>query len=139
MPDPGLAPRGLRVAVILTGLGLLFWLPFEDQNERPALFFALLLCALAGAFLLHRLGSLGVVPLWAYPLLGMLCGLALSPLAVLLLALKSGLHSHAAPDYTIVDLVSVLEKTPVWAGVGLLFGLSVGLWGLYRHGKLAGL
>ena len=131
----GRARRPLRIAVLVTGIGILIWLPFEDRNENLALVFSLLICSLAGAFFLHRIWSNDAPPMWAYPLLATLCGLVLPFVAVLLMAVKTGLHSHAAPDYTIADLLSVLMRTPVWAGVGFLFGLSVGFWQKYHRGK----
>lgn len=133
--DSGRGPRSHRIAVLAIGIGILIWLPFEDRNENPALFFSLLLCSLAGAFILHRIWSNTAPPIWAYPLLGTLCGAALPLVAVLLMAVKTGLHSHAAPDYSIADLRSVLMRIPVWAGVGFLLGLSAGFWQEYHRGK----
>jgi hypothetical protein len=119
--DSGRGRRSHRIAVLVIGIGILIWLPFEDRNENPALFFSLLLCSLAGAFILHRIWSNTTPPIWAYPLLGTLCGAALPLAAVLLMAVKTGLHSMP-PDYSIADL-SVLMRIPVWAGVGFLLGL----------------
>jgi hypothetical protein len=127
--------RSLRIAALVIGAGILIWLSFEDQDERSALFFALLTCSLAGVILFQRVWAGAAPPLWVFLLLGMLCGLTVPLATVLLMALKTGLHSHTAPEYTVADLLSVLLRTPLWAAVGLLSGLSAGLWQRYRREK----
>lgn len=52
------------------------------------------------------------------------CGLAL--LTLFLMALKTGLHAHG-PEYTPQEVAWVWRQLPLWAGVGTLVGLGIGL------------
>jgi hypothetical protein len=131
--------RSSRIAALVTGAGILIWLSFEDRDDRSALFFALLICSLAGVFLFQRVSSGAAPPFLVFLLVGGVCGLAVPIAAVLLMVLKTGLHSHTAPDYTLADLLSVLLRTPLWAAVGLLSGLSAGLWQNYRRKNQRGM
>jgi hypothetical protein len=63
-----------------------------------------------------------------YPLAGLLSGLAVTPLALLLMAFKSGVHGHGLPDFTPNQVTLVLLSTPAWAAAGLLVGLGIALW-----------
>jgi hypothetical protein len=65
-------------------------------------------------------------------LVGSLAGLAVTPLALFLMALKTGLHGHSAPDFTLEQMQMVLYRTPIWVAVGLLLGLGVALLRLAR-------
>ncbi len=53
-----------------------------------------------------------------YPLAGLLGGAATAPVALLLMAIKTGLHGHSVPDYTSAQMMAVLISFPVWVGAG---------------------
>jgi hypothetical protein len=131
--------RRIRLAFLgLAGLFLL-WLPLEDDTELWVVLLAMAVCAL-GAISLganfrdrvqKRLKS--EVPLHAragmLSLLGALAGAAVAPAALLLMAIKTALHGHGAPDFTPAQMLSLLERMPLWALSGLLIalGFAIGL------------
>lgn len=117
---------------MVLGIATLFWLPVEDLNERRVLFFAATICALVAARYLIVAPLTTRLVLWYYIFVGTLAGLVVSPVAVLLMAFKSGLHGHATPDFTPAQVVAVLWRAPVWGGSGFLLGLSAGLWRKFR-------
>lgn len=120
--------RRLRILALVVGGGLLFWLPVEDLSENWAILFAILISTLAVLALLTRLHPIGGRPWLVASLAGALAGLAVTPLALFLMAFKSGLHGHHLPDFTPAQVTSVLQRTPIWIAAGLLIGLGVGLW-----------
>ena len=64
--------------------------------------------------------------------IGIAAALAVAPLTVFLIFFKSGLHNHDIPDFSPAQILFILQRTPLWAGVGLLIGLGSGI------GRLAG-
>jgi hypothetical protein len=120
--------RWLRYYTFVLGALLLIWLPFEDSNEQLATLFAAGISAGLAAHLVIRRKLPLPASLLAYLLLGSFVGLAVSPLTFSLMAIKTGLHGHPAPDFTGTQLIAVFLRTPVWALGGLLIGLGLGLW-----------
>lgn len=57
---------------------------------------------------------------------GLSFGAGLVLLTIFLMALKTGLHAHG-PEYTPQEITWVWRQLPLWAGVGGLAGLGVGL------------
>jgi hypothetical protein len=121
-------PLGLRVAALALGVALLVWLPFEDQNVIVVIIFAAALCV-----------WFAVRYLWFIPpaqrryalrclLVGAAAGLALAPMAILLMIAKSGLHGHDVPDFTLTQITSILWRAPLWTIGGALVGFGGGLW-----------
>jgi hypothetical protein len=128
----GRSPSGLlwfRLAVLAWGLLVLFWLPFEDLDQRWVIAFAAALCLLAAARFLLPSRTAGQVsqPWWTAPLIGALAGACVAPLAVLLMWIKTGLHGHTSPDFTFDQVISILFRAPYWAAGGLLVGLGYAL------------
>ena len=125
------APRLLRIAFIFVGAALFIWLSLEDQNERRALLLAAFLSSLIAIALYIRMrdGRLGV---YSIPLLGAFSGLLVPVLAVLLMVVKTGLHGHDGPDFTIAQISTVLQRIPVWIAAGFLVGLGVAVWHAVR-------
>ena len=104
----------------------LIWMSFEDTNERWVIFFALLAAALVTAFLLEKYQE-RLISWWLYTLLGCLGGILVTLAAILLMSIKTGLHSHSSPEYTPEQFTSVILRTPVWMLVGFLTGTAVGI------------
>jgi hypothetical protein len=118
----------LRIAAIALGGGFLVWIPFEDTTTTWVLFFATAICLLGGASLLANrqvLGSWSRTGRGAF--LGGLAGLAVTPLAIGLMAFKSGLHGHNAPDFTLAQMQAALDLFPYFALAGLGVGLAAAL------------
>ncbi len=57
---------------------------------------------------------------------GLAWGVALGPVVLLLMSLKTGLHGHG-PEYTTAQITWVLAQWPWWVGAGALAGLGLGL------------
>jgi hypothetical protein len=120
---------GIRTAAIALGVGVLAWIPFEDTTLTWVLFFAAAICLLGGiAITGHQeiLESWNRTPRGAF--LGLVAGLAVSPLAIGLMALKSGLHGHSAPDFTVTQMQAALDLFPYFALAGLAGGLLSARW-----------
>jgi hypothetical protein len=120
--------RWLRYYTFVLGAFLLIWLPFEDSNAQLATAFAAAISAGLAAHLAIRRNSFQTVSFLKYLLLGGAAGLVVGPLTFLLMAIKTGLHGHAAPDFTSAQVIEVFLRTPIWGLGGLLIGLGIGLW-----------
>ena len=119
--------------LVLVYLGALFvWLPLEDTDEWTAITFAGFLCVLATAGINLRMPERIRKAWWILPLQGALSGLALTPLAILLMAMKTGLHNHSVPDYTTQHLYNVVNDTPLWVIAGLLIGSGIAIYNKVR-------
>lgn len=126
MRSPGL--RRLRISALILGAGLLVWLPFEDSSLAWIIIFSLAICTLGVAYALIKLHP-GGKKAWLYlPLTGIAAGAAMTPVALSLMAFKSGVHGHGAADFTPAQVTSILQRTPIWAAGGLLIGLGASLW-----------
>lgn len=121
--------RWLRYYTFVLGLILFVWLPFEDSNERIATAIAAAASLRLAAYLaINKSGLIQPKSITGHLLLGFLSGLLVAPLAFLLMAIKTGLHGHAAPDFTSAQVIAVYQRLPIWSLGGLLIGLGVGLW-----------
>jgi hypothetical protein len=127
---------------LIVGIAWLIWLSIEDLSERWVLLFSVTICVLlAVRFLIYysaqRSKNEDKYPqnreqrsarrFLFYPLVGALTGLAVTPVAIFLMALKTGLHGHFAPEFTSAQVFIVLIRTPIWIVGGLLIGVGVEL------------
>lgn len=104
------------------------WLSIEDTSTHwvTLLGIGFSLIAIFGFLVYNKNNQLS--PLLIYPVSGFLAGLLVTPLVVSLMAIKTGLHSHVTPDFSIQQIWSVLKTTPVWAVAGLLIGTGIAIW-----------
>lgn len=126
---------GLRLAALAIAAAVLIWVPFEDIDIRVVLLLSALLCAWLCFRLLanEKLEENERSVLGRHMFIGTLGGLLIIPVAILLLALKSGLHGHATSEFTLEQVGELLSLTPYLAAAGFLIGLGTGLWrGLVR-------
>jgi hypothetical protein len=124
--------RRLRLVALAIGVGVILWLPFEDTGVNGVLAFSVLICGWwAARSLLNAPISEGSL-IRRHVFFAALAGLGVSPLALLLMALKTGLHSHPSPDYSPEQLGAVLVSTPVWVLASVLLGVGSGLWRVNR-------
>jgi len=130
------AGLGWRIALLAWGIALITWLPFEDTDTRMVMVFSLAGCLLAALRFLSRYQATEIradvpLPMWRrlglHLMAGALAGLAAGPAAVLLMAVKSGLHAHPTPDFSGGQVVAALIGAPVWILAGILSGLGVWL------------
>lgn len=132
MPTPAKTPQGLRLSAVVLGLALLLWIPFEDVNLNFILFFALAISSWWGVRLLLNVSHDPKRILLRHLLVGLLAGLAVTPLAIVLMAFKTGVHGHGIPDFNAAQIEAALWRTPIWVGGGVLIGLGSALWRLSR-------
>jgi hypothetical protein len=120
--------RRLRLAGLAVGIGFFLWLPFEDTDILwPLAFAALIVLWLAARMWLSLPAPLA--RRWpVMPLLGALAGLLVTPMALFLMAIKTGVHGHSGPDFSGSQLLVTLERTPYWTLAGLLLGSGLALW-----------
>lgn len=124
---------GLKWLTVVWGVYGVLWIAPEG-----VLWQALLLGVGTTAVLILHLGQkyLGGRALAVGPWLGMtaVSGLCLGAgsglLTLFFMAMKTGLHAHG-PEFSLEEINWVMGRTPLWALVGLLSGLGLGLlaWG----------
>ena len=130
-------PVWLRISFTFLGLFILLWLPVEDRSVVVVLLISGCVSTLGLlAFLnLHQQrwttaeesGGGKKKILWV-PLAGFLTGVTMTLAAVALMALKTGLHGHGAPDYSPEQVSLVLRAAPLWVCLGLIFGVLAAVW-----------
>lgn len=120
-------PLWLRLSALLLAVALILWLPVEDLDLRYVLLFAALIGAWWAARFLLRLSPGGRSFIIKHLLIGVLSGAAVTPLALLLMVFKTGLHAHGQPDFTPGQVQAVLARTPVWTLAGLLITLGLAI------------
>lgn len=119
--------RYVRRAAFFLGVALLIWLPMENSSILWPLLFALAGSILGVVRALPPPPRTGGWRWLLYALAGMLAGLAVTPLAIFIMAFKSGLHGHGAPDFSPGQVISVINRTPWWVISGTLTGAGCGL------------
>lgn len=117
----------MRFAALSLGIVLLLWLPLEDTDERNVLLLALAICSWWGTRFIVRLAAADDSSFLRHFLIGLLSGMAVTPLALALMAFKTGVHGHGTPDFTIEQILTVLRLAPFWIVIGILLALGTGL------------
>lgn len=125
--------RRLRVIALGIGVALLLWLPFEDPGVNAALAFSAVISGWWAVRFLVLAPAGRRKMILRHVSFGAFAGMMVSPLALLLMAMKTGLHGHSSPDFTVDQLQSVLASTPAWILSGVLLGFGSGLWRLHRE------
>lgn len=124
--------RRLRTLAIAYGFLFFAWLIIEDTTTYWVILLGIL-GALFATFSILVYNKHNHLSVWlVYPLSGFLCGLSVTPLVVILMAVKTGLHSHITPDFSLQQISFVLMTTPIWVVSGLLVGTGTAIW---RQGK----
>jgi hypothetical protein len=120
--------RVIRLAGFLTIAGILIWIPLEDETTFWVSAFAIFISIFLGAALLTNRQVLGG---WRWvsrgAFIGAVAGLAVVPLAIGLMALKSGIHGHGTPDFSVAQVQRVFGLLPYAVFTGIASGLSVAL------------
>lgn len=120
----------VRAAWAFSGLLWFFWLGFEDRSLTSVMLVAVaIIIAVSITIFYHTIWSREApgsrVFFWT-ALLGLAAGLSVGPTTVLLVTVKISLHDHPIPDFTVLDIVSVLSRMPIWGIIGLLSGMAFG-------------
>lgn len=121
-------PLWMRLLTISFAISLFFWLSVEDSTDNIVVLFSALICTWITTAILLRIKSKTTISYYYYILAGFLAGAAITPVALLLMIFKTGLHSHSVPDYTIGHIISVIRKTPIWLISGIFIGTGIGMW-----------
>jgi hypothetical protein len=124
---------GLRISAFLLGILVLIWLPIEDQNVLLVVLISGGICTWAAAWILVKPVEGNRQIILRHGLVGMGAGLAVAPLGIMLMALKSGIHGHGTPDFTVAQLQEVMSRLPFFTISGLLIGLGSGLYRIVRR------
>ena len=115
----------VRLSFLALWIAILLWLPVEDTsptNPRILAAFASLLLAARTALRFRERSLL------LHAGLGLGAGLLVNPLTAGLMVIKSGLHAHNIPDFSVAMLAGVLADTPAYGLGGLLIGMGVYYW-----------
>lgn len=125
---------GSHAAIRLRWIGivllvvLLAWMPFEATSQHGAILLATAGSAyLAWLFAARRMQA-GMWRCWHFIALGLVTGLVLAPATLGLMALKTGIHGHAVPDYTAGQILAVVGQAPIFTLSGLLVGIGLDLY-----------
>ena len=125
----------LRISGLILGIGILVWLPVEERSELGVLVISGAICTWSAIWLLSKPVLNDKQLLLRHVLVGTGAGLLIAPVAILLMAFKSGIHGHGTPDFTISQMQDVLSRIPYFVLSGFLVGLGSGLWQLARRDK----
>ena len=122
------SPIWLRLAAAILGAFLILWLPGEDSGTGIVLALAALICLWLAVYRLHTLSISSWKDVGRYGLYGSLFGTAVVPTALLLMAIKTGLHAHPVTDFTANQITGLFSRAPIWMIAGLIIGLGSGMW-----------
>jgi hypothetical protein len=126
-------PLQIRWFAIILGMVFLFWIPFEDISTTAPLLLATALTILGAVIFLSGVKKPFQAALPNFILAGFVAGIVITPLTLFMMAFKTGLHGHQAPDFSNQQILSIIYRTPIWLIGGLLVGLGSGLWLTYRE------
>lgn len=121
-------PLRMRISAIFFGMAFFLWLPLEDSNETIVIFFAFSIAVWLALALLRRKNTLTSLPIHYFILTGILAGAAVTPLTLLLMAFKTGLHAHTVSDYSYQQIISIIYRTPIWVVGGVFISMGLGIW-----------
>lgn len=127
----------LRLTGLLLGLTILIWLSIEDQSELLVLVFSGAICIWIASRLLLNPPQSDQQLILRHGIVGIGAGLLLAPLAILLMAIKSGIHGHGTPDFSVSQIQSVLSRSPYFILSGFLIALGIGIWRLVKRSEYA--
>ncbi len=119
--------RRMRILGILLGGCLFVWLQLEGSGELWVLLFSAAISVLTATQVWLRLTSRFGMKVYWLPLAGFLAGLLITPAALLMMAMKTGLHGHQGPDFSGEQILAIVRGTPAWLISGLLVGIGLQL------------
>ena len=120
-----------RVAWGTVGVLWFLWIAYEDQGPIVITFLSVVIAFASGLEALHRWVGTDVLPrntwLARTGTVGLVSGVAVGPIAALLMLVKLGLHQHPEPDFIPTDFVQATWRIPLWAALGAAIGVVLGL------------
>lgn len=129
---PMIHNRLQQVGWFVIGLILFFWIGYEDRTTTGPILVGGLMAIGLSFTVYDRLKGIGWTAFQrsglASVLAGLFAGTLAMPLAALAMLVKVSLHSHVPPDFTGAQVLTVLQRTSIWALVGTLIGLALRLY-----------
>lgn len=120
-----------KIAWAVAGLVWFFWIGYEDRGLVAVLIVSAVIAVPVGIEAYDRLRvKLGVSfrqSALRGALTGTLSGALVGIIAILISLMKVSLHQHVIPDFSIGDILTLLNRIPVWSIGGLLIGLSLAM------------
>jgi hypothetical protein len=126
----------LRLTALILGFGILIWLPVEDQSELGVLIASGAICTWFATRLLITAPQENRQLILRHVLVGSGSGLLFAPIALILMAVKSGIHGHGTPDFSVDQMQSVISRIPFFVLSGFLIGLGSGVFRLAKRNEL---
>lgn len=127
------AVRGIWLVV---GFLWIVWLGVEDRGVLAVLLLSTAISFASSLTGLDRWASgkrLSGRQWWGrWLLMGLVWALAIGPLAILLIAVKTSLHAHGVPDFSMSSLREVIDVWPAWGAGAFLVSLGFGFLGRAR-------
>jgi hypothetical protein len=120
----------VRFFPILLGLSIFIWLSLENSNENIPVLLALIISSWIAIKNYVRRSKYFSLNFFYILLTGTLIGAAITPIALLLMAIKTGLHAHPMPDFSYAQIDLVIRRTPLWIIGG--FTISLGF-AIFQH------
>ena len=127
---------GLKLARLLLGVYFVAWVSLEGNLARVVALALGVALVGAGHGVQRTLGGRRLTPaawLALAATLGLLIGGGTALLALLFMAVKSGLHAHG-PEFSLAEIGWLLAHLPWWTAGGGLAGLGLGLMALVKRG-----
>jgi len=106
---------------------VLAWLPIEDSGEWFVILLATAISTWLGVRFLFKSALNKQKLVLSHSVTGLLAGLAVSLVAIILMAVKTGLHGHDEPDFSPEQILIMLKLTPFCGVSGLFMGLGSGI------------
>lgn len=116
--------RRLKLGALLLGIVILIWIPIEESNEAGVLVLSGLLSAWVGIWLLQGTHKTKLRTIIKYSIVGGGAGLLMGMVAILLMAIKTGIHGHGTPDYTPEQILEIISRIPFFVLGGVLIGVG---------------
>lgn len=122
-----LSRRLWRGVLVVTGVAILIWSGYEDNEATGAAMLGLTAAiGLTMSMMRSRLANDHNLILIA-ALTGALIGAAASLATAALMLFKDLRHAHPFPDFPPSMILGILERLPPWTLAGALTGLGIGL------------
>lgn len=119
---------GLRWLTIVMGLYALVWISLEGALWQVIVMgFGTTLVGIGHLWRRWLAGRRVPVGVWlgTTAVTGLLLGSGGGVLALVFMAVKTGLHAHG-PEFTAGEIIWVWSRLPLWGLIGLLVGTAVG-------------
>lgn len=117
---------GLKIAVVALFLFGVLWISLEGDLRLSALIALMSVVAAVGFMIqrvfggktLNRFQAVGV-----FAAAGLAAGLIFTPLTLIYMALKTGLHGHG-PEFSQSEILWIVDRALLWALTGLMAALG---------------